>query len=201
MWRHPVLVILVSAYIGWGGWSWFTNRPVHPPDGILAATDPQQTDMTSDRPIRMGHWNLTARAHYLITARILARERYHFDSLAELIPEDLALGWGPMSDNRLLRTLDITQSDRFYFWHAQHLPFPKDVIINHSANTHVIPENPLVARELSKLRPGQVVTLSGELVDAVRDDGRWIKTSMVRDDTGAGACEVMLVSDVTILSR
>ena len=31
----------------------------------------------------------------------------------------------------------------------------------------------------------------------VRDDGRWIKTSLVRTDTGAGACEVMLVSDVT----
>jgi hypothetical protein len=33
-------------------------------------------------------------------------------------------------------------------------------------------------------------------VDAVRNDGRWIKTSMVRTDTGAGACEVMLVTDV-----
>jgi hypothetical protein len=38
--------------------------------------------------------------------------------------------------------------------------------------------------------------LSGELVDAVRADGHWIKTSMVRTDTGAGACEVLLVTDV-----
>jgi len=34
--------------------------------------------------------------------------------------------------------------------------------------------------------------------DGARDDGMWIKTSLVRDDTGAGSCEVMLVSDVTL---
>jgi hypothetical protein len=38
--------------------------------------------------------------------------------------------------------------------------------------------------------------LEGELVDAARSDGGAIKTSLVRNDTGAGACEVMLVSDV-----
>ena len=37
--------------------------------------------------------------------------------------------------------------------------------------------------------------------DGVRDDGMWIKTSMVRDDTGAGACEVLLVSDVAFPLR
>jgi hypothetical protein len=57
----------------------------------------------------------------------------------------------------------------------------------------------LIARQLSRLRPGQVVTLSGELVDAVRDDGAWIKTSLVRNDTGPGACEVLLVDEVTTL--
>ena len=35
-------------------------------------------------------------------------------------------------------------------------------------------------------------------VDGVRDDGMWIKTSLVRNDTGAGSCEVLLVSDVTL---
>ena len=55
----------------------------------------------------------------------------------------------------------------------------------------------MIARQLSRLRPGQVVTLSGELVDVVRDDGVWIKTSLVRNDTGAGACEVLLVDEVT----
>jgi hypothetical protein len=202
MWRHPVLAVVLLAYIGWGAWNWVSNLPSRPPDGVLAGDDPRQIDVPNGSKVQHGRWNLTVRADYVITARILARERYHFDGLADLIPEDLALGWGPMSDNRILRSIDITQSDRFYFWRAPvSLPIGRDAITTHSANTHVIPENSTVAHELSRLRPGQVVTLTGELVDGVRDDGRWIKTSLVRNDTGAGACEVMLVSDVAIISR
>ena len=173
---------------------------MHPPDGVLAADDPRQTDVAHGAEIQMGRWSLTVRAEYLITARVLSRERYRFDRLSDLIPEDLALGWGPMSDNRVLRKIDISQSNRFYYWHAPaDSPIGKDSIIIHSANTHVIPQNSLIARQLSRLRPGQVVTLSGELVDAVRDDGAWIKTSLVRNDTGPGACEVLLVDEVTTL--
>ena len=161
--RHPLLAAVLLVYVGWGGWNWFWERPLHPPDGVLAADDPRQTD-------------------------------------SDLIPEDLALGWGPMSDNRVLRKIDISQSNRFYYWRAPaDSPIGKDSIITHSANTHVIPQNSSIARQLSRLRPGQVVTLSGELVDAVRDDGAWIKTSLVRNDTGPGACEVLLVDEVTTL--
>ena len=199
MWRHPLLKAVLLIYIGWGGWNWYSDRPFDQPDGVLAADDPQQTNLPTGDKVQVGRWTLTVRAEYRVTARILARERYHFDALADLAPEDLALGWGPMSDNRILRAIEISQSNRFYYWRAQQSsPLPRDSIITHSANTHVIPQNKMIARQLSRLRPGQVVTLSGELVDGVRDDGRWIKTSMVRDDTGAGACEVLLVTDVAL---
>jgi hypothetical protein len=202
MWRHPILKAVLLVYIGWGGWNWISNRPIHPPDGVLAADDPQQTDVLGGDKVHVGRWTLTVRADYQITARILARERYHFDALSDLVPEDLALGWGPMSDNRILRAIDISQSNRFYYWRAPaSSPLSKDSIIIHSANTHVIPQNPTIARQLSRLRPGQIVTLSGELVDGERDDGMWIRTSLVRNDTGPGACEVLLVSDITILPQ
>jgi hypothetical protein len=200
MWRHPLVKAVLLIYVGWEGWNWYSDRPFHQPDGVLAADDPQQTNLPTGDKVQVGRWTLTARADYRVTARILARERYHFDALADLVPEDLALGWGPMSDNRILRTIDISQSNRFYYWRAQQGSLlPKESIITHSANTHVIPQNKMIARQLSRLRPGQVVTLSGELVDGVRDDGRWIRTSLVRDDTGAGACEVLLVNDIALL--
>jgi hypothetical protein len=47
-------------------------------------------------------------------------------------------------------------------------------------------------------RDGQVVHLTGTLVDATRDDGAWIRTSLTRSDSGAGACEVMLVESVKV---
>ncbi len=172
------------------------TRPVHPPDGILAQDDPLQIDLDRGEQIRLGRWMLTERASYRVTARVLGSETYHFDSLADLVPEDLALGWGPMSDNRVLRDIDISQSNRFYYWHTASLPVPREVIIAHSSNTHVIPASRAVAILLARIRPGQVVTLSGALVDARRDDGVSIKTSLTRTDSGAGACEVLLVSDV-----
>ena len=198
MWRHPVLKVFLFAYIAWGAWHWIANRPLHAPDGVLAEADPQQSNIADGEKLQMGHWTLTVRATYQLTARVLAHEHYHFDAMSDLVPEDLALGWGPMSDNSVLRTIDISQSNRFYYWHASAATrLTREAIISHSANTHVIPQTRAIAILLARLRPGEVVTLSGELVDAVRDDGRWIKTSLVRTDTGAGACEVMLVTDVT----
>ena len=199
MLSHPILKVVLTAYIAWGAWHWYTHRPITQPDGVLAQGDPQQQNVGDGEKITMGRWTLTVRATYRITARVLSREDYHFDAMSDLVPEDLALGWGPMSDSRVLRTLEISQSNRFYYWHTTTATLlPKDSIIVHSANTHVIPQNSLIAHLLATLRPGQVVTLSGELVDGLRTDGRGIRTSMVRTDTGAGACEVMLVTDVTI---
>jgi hypothetical protein len=104
-----------------------------------------------------------------------------------------------MSDNRVLRSVDISQSNRFYYWRMPaDSPVAPDAVTTHSANTHMIPRSAAVKTLLSRLKVGQVVTLSGDLVDAVRDDGRWINTSLVRTDSGPGACEVLLVSDVSV---
>jgi hypothetical protein len=197
MWRHPVLKVFLILYVAWGAWHWFSNRSVPAADGVLVAAEPQQSLVASGEKIQKGAWTLTVRATYRITARVLGRETYHFDSLSDLVPEDLALGWGPMSDNAVLRTLEISQSNRWFYWRTSpHTPVASQIIITHAANTHVIPETSLVAKQLRRLRRGEVVTLSGELVDAVRNDGRWIKTSLSREDSGPGACEVMLVTDV-----
>jgi hypothetical protein len=199
VWRHPLLKALIAVYIAWGAWNWYRDRAVHCPDGILAPAEPQQGDVAPVPPSRIGRWTLTPRATYRITARILGVERYHVDLLAALIPEDLALGWGPMSDNRILTGMDISQANRFYFWRSSpRTNLSKELIISHSANTHVIPESPLIARQLSHLRPGQIVTMSGLLVDGKRDDGAWINSSLSRTDTGAGACEVLLVQDISV---
>jgi hypothetical protein len=199
MWRHPIANLLIASYIVWGAWSWFENRPVSAPDGVLAPGDPLQVDIPEGTAVRIRDWTLKVRAHYRISARVLGVERYRMDALAKLVPEDLALGWGPMSDNGILRAVDISQSNRFYYWRTgPHPPLSPGAIIAHSANTHVIPADAIVAKQLSHLRRGEVVTLAGDLVDGVSDDGWSIRTSLVRTDTGPGACEVMLVREVEV---
>jgi hypothetical protein len=197
-WRHALFVILVALAL-WSGWQRFDLRAVHPPDGAIAPDDPLQVPTREATPIRHGRWLLTPRADYDITARILSREDYRFDALADLAPEDLALGWGPMSDNRVLAQFEISQGVRFYEWRPRGaLPIPREAVISHSANTHLIPANERVRAQLARLRVGEVVHLSGPLVDAVRDDGGRINTSLTRLDSGPGACEVLLVENVEL---
>ena len=195
-WRPIVLIALVTAAL-WHGFNSWQLRTVHPADGLIAPDEPRQTDLEAAPVTTLGRWRLTPQARYEITARILGREDYQFDGLSDLIPEDLALGWGPMSDNRVLQAFEITQGARFYSWRPkQTLPIPRQAVIEHSANTHVIPADTVVARQLKRLRVGQVVHLTGYLVNGVRDDGAHINTSLTRSDSGAGSCEVMLVEQV-----
>jgi hypothetical protein len=102
-------LLAIGTYNAWQRWE---SRPVRPLDGALAPDEPVQTDLesaASAAPVRIGRWMLTPRANYDITARILSREDYRFDRLADLVPEDLALGWGPMSDNHVLAEFDISR--------------------------------------------------------------------------------------------
>jgi len=190
-------LVLLAAWHGWRDWG---LRAVHPADGPVAPDEPVQTAPEEAAGIRVGRWTLTPRAHYVITARILRREDYHFDALADLVPEDLALGWGRMSDNRVLAGFEIDQSGRFYSWRTRDAtwPIPREEVVEHSANTHVIPADGRLRAELDRLRVGEVVRLEGELVDAVRSDGATLSTSLTRHDTGAGACEVLLVRRIDV---
>jgi len=199
MYLRTVVWTALVAGVLYNSWQRWETRPVHPPDGLLAPAEPLQTDIEAAPALQHGRWRLTPRAGYDVTARILAREDYTFDRLSDLVPEDLALGWGPMSDNQVLKAFEISQGARFYSWRARTtLPIEREQVIEHSANTHVIPADAAIARQLARLRVGQVVHLSGALVDATRDDGAWLRTSLTRSDTGAGACEVMLVEHVEL---
>jgi hypothetical protein len=130
--------LLFSSLAALGLWQGFNNwqlRPLHPAGGPIAPADPKQTEVEGVPVTTLGRWRLTPRARYDITARILSREDYHFDLLSDLIPEDLALGWGRMSDNRVLRAFVITQGARFYSWRPKRaLPVPRQVVIEHSAH-------------------------------------------------------------------
>jgi hypothetical protein len=138
-------------------------------------------------------------ADFAIKARVLGREDYSFDREAELAPMDLALGWGPMSDETVLEQIDISQSGRWYRWHAEQLPIARRDIERHSANMHLIPADEWVEDTLDDVRRGSLVELRGFLVEARADDGWYWRSSLTRDDTGARACELVFVERVRLL--
>ncbi|NJR72031.1 MAG: hypothetical protein HC782_02700 [Gammaproteobacteria bacterium] len=138
-------------------------------------------------------------ARYQIRAKVLSTERYRFGRDADLSPVDLALGWGPMSDAATIEKLNISQSNRWYSYTWQSTPPIEAHIINStSANTHMIPANADIKSQLLGIKKGSVVRLEGYLVNVSHADGWSWKTSLSRDDSGGGACELMWVTAVRV---
>ena len=193
---------LAFAIALYAGWSWWSERPVARIDGVIAPDDPVQTNFDAPQtPIAFKDVTLQPLAKFSLTARVLSRDDYHFDTESDISPTDLAFGWGRMSDSSILRSIDIDQGGRFYHWQVREFPIPRREIETHSANMHMIPADASVARALKSVRVGDVVTLDGYLVEADKSGGWKWRSSLTREDTGAGACELVYVRDLSIASR
>jgi hypothetical protein len=106
-----------------------------------------------------------------------------------------------MSDQRVLDQLTISQSGRFYWYEYRQPPIPKDQIISHSTNVHIIPATSAIASRCKSLRAGSLIHLSGDLVEATGPGiGSW-RSSLSRTDSGNGACELMWVKEMSILTE
>lgn len=191
--------LLLVALIGFGAWQWWTTRPASQPPGVVAPAAPLQVDLDGAAAFELHGHRLTPLARFRVEARVLGVEHYRLDREAALAPVDLALGWGPMSDDRVLSRLRISQGHRFYYYSWQgEPPIPLPAIVAHSANMHMIPADDEVARRLEAVRTGQVVELEGRLVLAQSGDGWQWKSSLSRTDTGPGACELVWVQTLRV---
>ena len=190
------ITLILLAVLAWRDWN--RREIVHEP-GVLVSELPLQRAMEGSDPILLDGYRLTRRAEFGIRARVLSREDYRWGSESDLSPIDLALGWRAMSDQAVLDRITITQGSRWYFTRYD-LPAPisDQAIINNSSNMHMVPANSWVLKKLKAIRPGDVVRLKGFLVDIDSDSGfRW-RTSLRRDDTGNGSCELFYVEDIFI---
>lgn len=187
------VIVIIGAYQAWH------SRPVHLGPGVVAPSGSDQSSPSNQRPIMVNGYVLEPLADFSIEARVLSREDYHIGREADFSPTDLALGWGRMSDERVLTSINVTQSGRFYFWSTPEFPIPRREIETSSANMHIIPADAYVEKQLSKVRKGQVVRIQGYLVEAKASDGWHWKSSLTREDTGNGACELIYVKSLSVV--
>jgi hypothetical protein len=167
--------------------------------GVLAPEEPIQQTASSKSPFSFKDHTIIPLALFHTESRVLSVERYRFDPGAKLSPVDLVLGWGRMSDESVLKEIDIRQNGRWYHWQSQTLPIPVREIETHSANMHMIPANREVERVLLDVKKGDIVRLDGYLIRAEGANGsRWV-SSLSRTDTGAHACEVVFVKRLEIV--
>lgn len=197
--RWPWLLALLVALAWYGAGS----RPVHRAPGVLVPAAPQQARLDGEAPSLPAQRDATLKplARFAASARVLSRADYRWDEMARLVPTDLALGWGRMSDSAVLDRVDITQSGRFYFWQVREFPIPEREVISSSANMHLIAADDGVRREIARTRVGDVVDFDGYLVEIDWRNGAKAVSSLTREDSGAGACEIVWVEHFAIGPR
>lgn len=196
MWRWLFIVVVIFI-----GWRYCSPDTIHyaAPDEVIDKA-PVQAEVADLLPIPFDDYAIQPMAEFTLEARVLAREDYWLGREADLSPTDLVLGWGEMADPQVVKQINIRQSGRWYFWQVESFPIPRRNIETQSANMHLIPANDEVAITLKQIRPGQLVTLQGYLVNVNADDGwRW-RSSLTREDTGANACELIYVKHLKIIS-
>ena len=189
------LLILVLLYF------FYPETVIKYPAGITAPDQPKQTNLVGTKEWKLDDFSFRALAEYSIKARVLSRNNFSVGKESEISPFDLALGWGPMSDQSIIDKIDISQRNRWYRWKADVLPIPAREISMNSANVHIIPKDENVEEKFDKVYEGSLIEMKGYLVEITTANGwRW-KSSLKRDDTAGGSCELFWVEELIIFDK
>jgi hypothetical protein len=186
--------LIAITLLACGVWWFLSSRPIHHPPGVLVPKEPVQKNIAAKPVAKIADWAVTAVAEYQLRGRVLGTKRYHSGPQAGLVPVDVAIGWQRMSDEAMFGRLEISMTNRFFFYEWQNEPpIPPDEIKVSAANNHVIAANDKVRKVIGSLRVGQILTMNGYLVNATGPEGRIWNFSLTRQDTGNGACELFYV--------
>lgn len=192
-------IIILAAIILWFGF--LRKNEVRLGSGVFAPDPPKQESLVSAESFLFEGYTITPLASFDIKAKVLSRKNYRRGRAADLSPTDLALGWGRMSDERVLDSVKISQSGRWYRWRVDTFPIPQRELETHSANMHLIPANKSVLSAIKQTRKGDIVEFSGSLVKVHADDGWHWNSSLTRADTGGHACEVVWVENFMVWAK
>jgi hypothetical protein len=192
-----IITVLAVFFLIYSAFNWWKSQPVIHGPGSIAPDPPKQTE-TETAFFTFKDHQIIPLADFHVNARVLSKKKYSFGRESDLSPIDLALGWGSMSDEAVLEKIKIKQSNRFYFWSVKQFPIPEKKIKTQSANMHLIPADSVILKQIKNTRIGDIVNFTGYLVKVVGVDGWKWKSSLTRNDTGNGACEVVYVEDFEI---
>jgi hypothetical protein len=194
---------LVFVLLAGGAWFYFSQpaapvvQAAPPPVALQPVSEtaaPVQRNASPAAVFEVNGYEVRALQAFAIKARALSVEHYRTGREADLSPTDIAFGWGRMADPAIYDQLSISQGGRWYHWrYSGKPPLPTREIETSSANMHLIPASREVARALSGVNKGQLVSLRGYLVEVRARDGWMWRSSLTREDTGNGSCELVFV--------
>ncbi len=197
MLKHIIFLSILCV----GGYLYMTERVITHGPGEVAPETPEQRHAFGIDDFEHNGYNVEPLARFNGEVRVLSKQWYYNGRLAEVSPVDFMVGWGPMSDERILNELLIKQSDRFFNWQMTHRPLPLQKMVRHSANIHLVPASDEVKAELKSVLKGHGIKLKGLLVKISDGNGWSAQSSLTRKDYGEDATEILWVEKVQIVER
>lgn len=170
-------------------------------------SDPVQVDFKKAKPIKhegkKGPVEIYPRAKYEITAMVKSKKRY-VDYASRISKYDLVMGWGEVNQKEIDENVKYSQVGRWYRCDKTDMILTTyEYLGKHTANVHIIHKDKTVLKEIKKVKEGDLIKMKGLLVDVDFNEpgvSLW-STSLTRDDTGGGACEIMYVEEVKFLDK
>lgn len=207
-WWLGVLVVGALAYAAWRfvlplAWSTAASTPVS------LEREPVQEPIEPPERVtvmRGGRTFVIEKLYrYEHSGEVLSATAYDLAWTNDFFDVDVGTIWGPTRE-ALKQRFTFQQMGRFLFWRTETEPTQEERldVTRHIANNHVIPAegSAHLSRAVRFVREGDVVRIKGALVRILDESGVVLaSSSVVRDDTGDGACEIVWVDELQINSR
>lgn len=204
----PVAIAALVLYLGYTQ-IYMRPRAVARGETIDVSAEPQQAALPSPEvvPVAFDGKNYFVEKHhkYEISGEVLSVETYNVAFKSEFFDVDLGLIWGPRVAD-LKQRYTFNQGGRWLFWSSKD-PVSDDerrYITAHISNNHLIPAEGRgnLVKAVRWPGRGDKVRIAGYLVTIKNPSGGVaVASSMSRDDSGAGACEVIWVEEIQINDR
>lgn len=170
--------------------------------GPAAISDPIQSEFMEKHithiDLEGNHIPVTLIAPYEGSFGVKGVKKYTTDGASVVSPRDFILAWGELLNEDVDREIKYSQSNRWYYYtYSGESIVTGDYISTHSANTHIIPADSQILSTVKKVKNNDYITLEGYLAIVHFDTGDW-GSSISREDTGDGACEIFYVTDIII---
>lgn len=194
--RIVTAVILAAILVHW----FWPQFPIRHAEGVLVPNEPYQGPPSIETVWGHEGYTFTSLAEIELEARVLSKKRYRYGNEADTSKYDLALGWGPVSDQWLVDQLKFSQRGRWYYFRFRNPPpISPNEVLNNSGNFHTVASNDSVLETIADLKPGHIIYLRGQLVRINNNDGWNWQSSLSRTDRGKGSCELVWIEEISII--
>lgn len=189
-----MVLLVILAY-----WYYKANYTYRFPPGKEQAPDePIQREVKEKLQWSRNGYLIKALAEWEMKVRVIIAERYRTGREADLSPMDLTVAWGPASDTGELQKCTFYKLNRFYRCEWSDPTVDGKMMMRHTANMHMIGVDEDMDDRLTDVRREDIVTVKGYLVRVDAPDGWHWKSSLSRNDSGNGACELILVTELIV---